>query len=352
MSDLKEWLCAKDKNCLEQLCRAVERHAAYAKLRLDSYGNPERATQIEWLATAIGHRGMLRSFVSAASLAEFDSLETVYREGGYSKYIRIAPYWEELGLARRLGDAEKRYSTLLGELSAFLQEEGPIRIAELRHFSYIHSAVCAMTNLYGMIPFAQAYDIYQSVTDSPQVGYEQFTGTAVRFTALREECGVTAYQKCFVASEYLDIRIRGGLRRISPRPAYYELISKQGDKPYYTGFDVTELLSYETPGSCGVLPQMQEFTEFLCELLAKRRAESDGILREVCRACREERGINEIFAFLTDAGFVPSSQKAQKMMVRYIMEIKSSVRLRINRGYTINEMRGICYDRNAICSNL
>ena len=34
------------------------------------------------------------------------------------------------------------------------------------------------------------------------------------------------------------------------------------------------------------------------------------------------------------------------------MEIKSNVRLRINRGYTINEMRSIRYDAGTICSSL
>ena len=55
---------------------------------------------------------------------------------------------------------------------------------------------------------------------------------------------------------------------------------------------------------------------------------------------------------LIEEGFAPQSQKVQKTMVRHIMEIKSNVRLRINRGYTINEMRNISYDTNAICSNL
>ena len=73
---------------------------------------------------------------------------------------------------------------------------------------------------------------------------------------------------------------------------------------------------------------------------------------KICRACREERGINEIFGMLIEEGFAPQSQKVQKTMVRHIMEIKSNVRLRINRGYTINEMRNISYDTNAICSNL
>ena len=76
------------------------------------------------------------------------------------------------------------------------------------------------------------------------------------------------------------------------------------------------------------------------------------LIREICHACRAERGINEIFGMLAEAGYTPPSQKIQKTMVRYIMEIKSNVRLRINRGYTINEMRSIRYDAGTICSSL
>ena len=77
-----------------------------------------------------------------------------------------------------------------------------------------------------------------------------------------------------------------------------------------------------------------------------------GIADEVCLSCINDCGINEIFDLLENKGFYSKSQKIQKMLVKHIMQIKNNVRLRANRGYSINELRGISYDACRVCTNL
>jgi len=354
MSVLKEELCAKEKDCLERLYRRVKGYAALRNIRLAACESAKKESRIDWIVSAMRQKEILNCIVSDLRAGESAYLGYIYDSGGIGEYVGKEPYWDGTGLISIVSDREGcEHAFATDELLRFLREGGDALLAKIGACSFINSAVCAMTNLYGAVSYAKAYDIFREIAVIHQnVDYGTFVETAVRFTEFREECGVVAYQKNFVAAEYLDVRLRSGVRRISPLPAYYELISKQGDKPFYTDLSVRTLLDYELPGSCETNAYIAEFTDFLCDTFGKYKTELTCLLKEICRACREERGINEIFAMLTDAGYAPPSQKVQKSMVKYIMEIKSNVRLRINRGYTINEMRSICYDANAICSNL
>ena len=354
MFELKEQLSAKNKDCLERLYRKVKGYAALQNLQPGVCGSARKEERIDWLASMMARKEILQSIVSDQRAGEAAYMSYVYESGGFGEYVARSPYWEETGLIYAVTDHEGAvHGVMTQELMAFLREGGAALMAQANAASFVNSAVCAMTNLYGAVSYAKAYDIFQEVAVlHRKIPYETFVETAVRFAQFREDSGIVTYQKNFVASEYLDVRVRSGIRRISPLPSYYELISKQGDKPYFTDLSVRILLDYEFPGSCEPNVYIGEFTEFLCNTFGKHKTELSGIMGELCRACREERGINEIFGMLTDAGYAPPSQKAQKTMVRHIMEIKNNVRLRINRGYTINEMRGICYDANAICSNL
>ncbi len=354
MSDLKEHLCAKEKERLEKLYRKVKGYAALRNLPLAPCKSTGKAERAEWLAEAMARKEILYSIVSDLRSGEAAYLGYIYESGGCGEYVGRNAFWEETGLIRTVTDSEGgEHGFASAELMEFLQEGGPALLARIGTLSFLNSAVCAMTNLYGTVSYAKAYDIFREIalTDR-EIDYQTFTETASRFAEFREECGVVTYQKNFVASEYMDVRIRSGIRRVAPLPSYYELISRQGDKPYYTDLSVRTLLDYESPGSCALPHHAAEFAEFLSNAFGKHRLELMQLIREICHACRAERGINEIFGMLAEAGYVPPSQKIQKTMVRYIMEIKSNVRLRINRGYTINEMRSIRYDTGTICSSL
>lgn len=354
MSDLKEQLCTKEKDSLEKLYRKVKGYAALHNIRLGACESTKKEARVDWIASAMERKEILQALISDLRAGESACLGYVYESGGFGEYIRMEPYWKETGLIYTVTDHEGfEHGVMTDVLMDFLRNDDANFLSQIRTSSFINSTVCAMTNLYGAVPYAKAYDIFQEITVMHQnVAYETFVETATRFAEFREECGVVPYQKNFIASEYLDIRIRSGIRRISPLPSYYELISKQGDKPYYTDLNIRNLLDYEIPGSCESNEYIVAFTEFLSNTFGKHASELFGIMDKICRACREERGINEIFGMLIEEGFAPQSQKVQKTMVRHIMEIKSNVRLRINRGYTINEMRNISYDTNAICSNL
>lgn len=202
----------------------------------------------------MARKEILYSIVSDLRSGEAAYLGYIYESGGCGEYVGRNAFWEETGLIRTVTDSEGGRAWLcMRRADGVSAGRGAALLSRIGTLSFLNSAVCAMTNLYGTVSCAKAYDIFREIalTDR-EIDYQTFTETAGRFAEFREECGVVTYQKNFVASEYMDVRIRSGIRRVAPLPSYYELISRQGDKPYYTELSVQTLLDYESPGSCAL----------------------------------------------------------------------------------------------------
>ena len=90
-------------------------------------------------------------------------------------------------------------------------------------------------------------------------------------------------------------------------------------------------MDYEIPGSCESNEYIVAFTEFLSNTFGKHASELFGIMDKICRACREERGINEIFGMLIEEGFAPQSQKStgdirsMKCAISVMIQMQSAV---------------------------
>lgn len=354
MADIRNELFTKEKECIEKLCKKVKRYASHLGITLSVCKSTKKDVMIEWLVSAMSHKDILGAIISDLRIEELSFLNKIYETGKYIGKIDAELYWEAIGLiCEKFDEAGNSCSVFSDELTEYINDGGDKLISELGLRSIINSCVCAMVNLYGIISIKKAYDIFCGTTGlSGKVCYNLFAETAVRFTDFRKDCKICVYQNSFVAAEYLEINENRCVKRIVPKPSYYELVSKQGDKPFYTSFSISQLLKYEKPGVFEINSYITEFSNFLADNFDLDSIEVCKIAESVCRAAIEEKGINDIFKMLTEMDIVTSSQKIQKSLVKYIMSIKNSVRLRINRGYTINELRGISYDAVAICSNI
>lgn len=347
MAALRDHLMTMDQKCLIELCRRISNCIKNENIVIAGCTNEEKEILADWISSAMNRKEIMKAVVLSCRIAEYmfiqnliDSepfIEDLYRLGG--------AYWERLGLIRQ--------TEMCTELTAFIRsQENTAFMREVYIASHINGSVCAMVNLYGIVPFEKAFELYNRTPFCVKANYDVFIKTMCRFSALRSESGILLYNGNFTTNEYIRGQFKSGIRRLYPQQAYYELISKQGNKPYYIADDIGTLICYEQPENGVFYEYRNAFTEFLSETLHLDHKSCMKIASEIYQACRNERSINEIFDMLSSNTAMPDCQKIQKTLVKYIMDIKNSVRIRMNRGYSINELRNISYDSNAICSNL
>lgn len=352
MASREENLRTKDKKQIETIYKKVKRYVVHTGAKIKAKEGNDKETRINYITEAYKNNKVLLAVISDISIKDYLALEreSVNDEPGlycYGEYLR------SMGLINILSEDGDFYAATIQDLWKLLFSGGTELLEKLGHRAAVNSSVSAMTNLYGIINFEKAYEIFCKTTRlGGKVSFESFTEIASNFSDFREEYDVCVYMKSFVSGDYLNIQNVRGVKKITPKPAYYELICRQADKPFYMDFGISELLNYESPGSFAINSYIENFMKFLSETFGQSDEAVFGITDEVYKACAQESGINVVFDLLEEKGFYSNSQKIQKSLVKYIMQIKSNIRLRVNRGFTINEIRGISYDSESICSNL
>ena len=364
MAALKEHLRTKDAKTLRALCQTIKNFMEYEGIAYQACRPEDKDALLEWIDSALQQKPILYAVLCSARISEYAYFKhsllmnggcVPYFEEEKYRYHRDGKFWERYGLFSIEKDARScLYVTAAKELFQHISgAELKNLLEEMQIASYVNGAVCAMVNLYGIVPFSKAYEFYRFLPSCRQdLTYEAFIKIANRFSILREDCGILLYNRRFTTTEYIRAQIQSGVKRCYPYPAYYELISKQGDKPYFILEDLDSLLCYERIEQEHCDPYAEEFSRFLQDALGYGIEESERITSSILHTCKTDCGMNTLFTSLAEQGVIPASQKLQKTMVKLILNLKNNLRLRTNRGHTIGELRQICYDAGASCSNL
>ena len=352
MASCEENLRTKDKRQIEKIYRKVKKYTAQIRVKIEEETGSSKDNRIDFIAKAYRNKAVLSAIISDIAIKDYLALECESADDGAGLYC-YGGYLDSMGLIEAVYDEDGFYAATIKELWDLLFSNSKEFFEQLGHRAAVNSCVCAMSNLYGIVNFEKAYEVFCKTTGlGSKVSFENFINIAMSFVDFRGEYDVCVYMNSFVSADYLNVQNVRGVKKITPKPSYYELVCKQGDKPFYMEFTVSELLNYEVPGSFAINSYIDDFMKFLSETFQQSEEAVFDITNEVYKACSQECGINVIFALLEENGFYSNSQKIQKSLVKYIMQIKSNIRLRVNRGFTINELRGISYDFESFCSNL
>ena len=354
MACLKEELRTKDKKQIDIIYKKLHRYAARLGQETPDIKGTTKECKVEFINELTTNSNVLYAVLSDITISEYGCIEKKSRNPQYNMY-NYSNYLQSIGFIH--AEYNKEIDDLsvgfVDEVMKFLTKSGKKLIEILGYKAAINSVVSSLVNLYGIVDFIKAYEIFCIVTTlDKKIDYDTFVETAKSFAEFREEYGVCVFAGNFVSVDYVEIVETRGNRKISPKPSYYELICKQGDKPYYTDFSIESLLCYEKPGSFEINSQIDDFILYISGEFCLTDKEIFDVADDVCRACIEELSINDIFGMMKSKGLYSNSQKVQKMMVMHIMRIKSNIRLRINRGFTINEIRGLSYDLPKACGDL
>lgn len=354
MACLKKELRTKDKKQIEYIYKKVKEYALLLGQEMGDCGGQSKEHKIQWIENAYNNQNIMNSIISNITIKEYCNIESLANCKRLNSFI-FNSYWDKMGLlsTEYNSDCEEYSICFVEEFLNYIKSGGERLLENLGRNATINSIVSSMVNLYGIIDLKKAYEIFCSVTFlKEKISYGDFIQTAIRFADFRDEFDICIYADSFVSMDYVEVGISKGVKRVIPKPSYYELICKQGDKPYFTNFTIEKLLCYECPGSFEIDSYIDEFVRFLSDTFEQSDEAVFGIADEVCLSCINDCGINEIFDLLENKGFYSKSQKIQKMLVKHIMQIKNNVRLRANRGHSINELRGISYDACRVCTNL
>ncbi|MBE7057876.1 MAG: hypothetical protein E7387_02075 [Ruminococcaceae bacterium] len=353
MASREENLHTKDKKQIEKIYKKIKKYVIRVGAKIEEKTESVKEARIDYITQAYKNKDVLLAVVSDIAIKDYLALECEAADDGPGLYC-YGQYLYSMGLINTVYDEDGDfYAATILELWELLFSAEKDLFEEIGCKAAVNSAVSAMTNLYGIIKFEKAYEIFCKVTHlGGKTSFEKFIETAMSFADFREEYNICVYMDCFVSGDYLNVQNVRGVKKITPLPGYYELVCRQGDKPFYTEFTVAELLNYEFPGSFEINSYIDNFMKFLSETFDRSEKAVFDMTDEVYRACVEECGINVIFDLLENKGFYSKSQKIQKTLVKHIMQIKSNIRLRVNRGFTINELRGISYESATVCSNL
>lgn len=354
MAHREEELRTKDKKQIDHIYRILKKYVLYVGADIRDVTSTGKESRIEWITSVFNNRTVLKEIISDVTINEYCCIEKEQIDdwGGMYNY---GYYWVLLGLLNTVYDEDSAefFAYFIRPLADLFEVEGEDLYKELGLRATVNSTVCAMVNLYGIVSFEKAYDIFCHVTSlGEKISYNRFMEIAVRFSDFRKEYNICVYMNSFVSADYLEVKSLHEIQKITPKPEYYELVCKQGDKPFYTDFNIEKLLKYAAPGSFEINSYIDDFMLFLSDTFNRPDKDIFEITDMVCKACIDENGINFIFELLQNKGFSSKSQKIQKLMVKHIMQIKNNVRLRTNRGFTINELRAISYDATICCSNL
>ena len=136
MSDLKEQLCTKDKDCLERLYRKVKGYAALKNIQLGACESTKKEARVDWIASALERKEILITLLSDLRAGESACLRYIYESGGFGEYIRMEPYWKETGLIDTVTDHEGfEHGVMSDLLMDFLRNDDVNLLPQISTFS-------------------------------------------------------------------------------------------------------------------------------------------------------------------------------------------------------------------------
>ncbi len=361
MADLLERLYTKDKDSIIKSYKRIKKYASRLGIQNTLNDGMVKDIKLHYLAESLKNERILMALINDITLSEFYDF-LYFADMNFDLEYKGSDYWYDMGLSYYIEYSDKRFFKFSDEIQRIFKNKERKMYNKLSRRAVINSCVAAMTNLYGVISFENAYKIFSEIDDKnelvdafefdKEISFQEFCDCAISFADMREEFNVAVYLDSFVSRDYVKISTRNCVTKVNPLPSFYELLNKQGNKPFYSEFSIYELLEFEYPDSYGKNDYVSSFLFFLESNFNKPSYEIIQDLNDICISCRNETGINDIFIMLDKKGLMSKSQKLQKSIVCHIMEIKNNIRLRSNRGFSINEIRLLSYDMDRACSSL
>lgn len=212
--------------------------------------------------------------------------------------------------------------------------------------SFVYSCCCAMVNINGIVPFDVVRDVYNLNAQGKVLNTDQMLQIINHYRAFRP-VDFVIYNNNLV-HESLVSKVQGN---ISPNSDYYKLLSMQADKPFYIPTSAETIFDYDDSRAIWMDFDCLALAAYLEKSMEIDSINALSITSQIKMAFMENKSISDAFEILRKNRINLSAQCIHKEIIRLIMEIKDNIRLRINRGHSIKEMRKMNYDKAKISEN-
>ena len=184
MAHREEELRTKDKKQIDHIYRILKKYVLYVGADIRDVTSTGKESRIEWITSVFNNRTVLKEIISDVTINEYCCIEKEQIDdwGGMYNY---GYYWVLLGLLNTVYDEDSAefFAYFIRPLADLFEVEGEVLYKELGLRATVNSTVCAMVNLYGIVSFEKAYDIFCHVTSlGVKINYKRFMEIAVRFS--------------------------------------------------------------------------------------------------------------------------------------------------------------------------
>ncbi len=209
--------------------------------------------------------------------------------------------------------------------------------------SFAYSCCCAMTNINGIVPIEVVLGVYNLNSQGRELQTHQLLKIIDHYQLFRD-VNFIVYNDLLV----LDNLMCKKNGKYIPNKEYFRLLTVQADKPFYIPSSAETIFDYDDSRAVWMDFDCLTLAAYLEDDMGVDRMMSLNITSSIKSAFMDNRGINDAFDILRRNNINLSAQCVHKDLIRLIMEIKDNIRLKINRGHTIKEMRRMNYDKAKI----
>lgn len=209
--------------------------------------------------------------------------------------------------------------------------------------SFAYSCCCAMSNINGIVPVEIVKNVYNLNSQGRELQTSQLLKIVEHYRCFRD-VNFVVYNELFV----LDTFINKKDGKYTPNKEYFRLLNSQADKPFYIPDSAETIFDYDDSRAIWMDFDCLALAAYLEDELGLDSMDSLNITSSIKYAFMENGGINDAFDILRRNDINLSVQCVHKEIIRLVIQIKDNIRLKINRGHTIREMRRMNYDKAKI----
>lgn len=209
--------------------------------------------------------------------------------------------------------------------------------------SFVYSCCCAMANINGIVPFEVVRNVYNINAQNKELELDNMLKIIKHYSLFRTT-NFVIYNDNLV----LDNLVSKRKGVVKPNAEYFKLLAIQADKPFYIPTTAETIFDYDDSRAIWMDFDCLALAAYLENAMDIDNVSSLRITSQIKAAFMENRGINDAFDILRRNKINLTVQCVHKEIIKLIMEIKDNIRLKINRGHSIKEMRKMNYDKTKI----
>lgn len=209
--------------------------------------------------------------------------------------------------------------------------------------SFAYSCCCAMSNINGIVPIEVVRSVYNLNSQGRELQHEQLLKIVEHYRLFRD-ANFVIYNDLFV----LESLMKKKDGKYLPDKEYFRLLTAQADKPFYIPSSAETIFDYDDSRAIWMDLDCLALAAYLEDELNIDNIDALNITSSIKYTFMENGGINDAFDILRRNNINLSVQCVHKEIIRLVIQIKDNIRLKINRGHTIREMRRMNYDKAKI----